>query len=162
MSRVAQPLQSIISTPRNDREEEAVDNTGPRIQPQPTEDLPADPSPDPTRSFPHPTTKPHNQQSTSPSPSSLPSTSYHSSIQAWLDQALPASPTTRDLTATHTSSQSDKQDHCLKRKRGALSDLAGSDHTIPLTKKALKQHLALTMSSDQSTIVDVCTPIQSK
>lgn len=104
-----------------------------------------------------PTMKPHNQHSTIPPASNRPSTSHHSSVQAWLDQALQAPPTPEDSSAAQTLSQCDRQNTSLKRKRSASSDPRESDHTIPLTRKALKQHLALTRSSGQSTLLDVCT-----
>ncbi|KAL8905672.1 MAG: hypothetical protein Q9207_002486 [Kuettlingeria erythrocarpa] len=115
--------------------------------------------PRPTGSQPHPTTKPHNQHTTIPPPSNTPSTSQYSSVQAWIDQALQVLPTTEVLAAPQPSGQCDREDNRLKRKRSASSDQGKSAHTIPLTRNALKQHLALTMSSDQSTLVDnVFTP----
>ncbi|KAL8933513.1 MAG: hypothetical protein Q9216_006330 [Gyalolechia sp. 2 TL-2023] len=92
-----------------------------------------------------------SQPSSTPSLSHSPFTSYHSSVQDWIDQLLPA---VNPSATPQRSSQRDRQDHRPKRKRSIsiiLTDLEASTPTIPLTKKALKKHLALTMSSDPST-----------
>ncbi|KAL9010127.1 MAG: hypothetical protein Q9173_004910 [Seirophora scorigena] len=88
---------------------------------------------------------------------------YHSrsSIHTWLDQTpLP----TETSIATQTSHEQDFRANRLKRRRSVSPDLekAAPAFAAPLTRKALEQHLTLTMSSDQSTLVDqIFTPTKN-
>ncbi|KAL8959340.1 MAG: hypothetical protein Q9193_003780, partial [Seirophora villosa] len=70
-----------------------------------------------------------------------------SSIDSWLDQ------TTETLTPTQTSYEQDVQVNHPKRKWTPSPDLEEPEPrpVVPLTRTVLKQHLAFTMSSDQST-----------
>lgn len=77
-----------------------------------------------------------------------------SSIHSWLDQ------TTETLTPTETSYEQDIQANHPKRKRTPSPDLKEPEPRpiVPLTRTVLKQHLALTMSSDRSTSVSTYNP----
>lgn len=100
----------------------------------------------------HPASVARKQQSITSQPSH---TSYdsHSSIYTWLDR------TGETLKAAQTSDEQCDQANRRKRKRTASPDLEQPEPGLnaPLTRKALKQHLASTMSPDQSTLTPVRT-----
>ena len=95
-----------------------------------------------------------NQQSTTLPLTIAPQRTHQSSIQAWINRALPAA----DCSVTpQTFHQREKSSSHLKRRRSESPDSAEtvpSTHTVPLTRAALRKHLA-SMSSDNSTSVDV-------
>ncbi|KAL8953325.1 MAG: hypothetical protein Q9222_000819 [Ikaeria aurantiellina] len=93
----------------------------------------------------HPAAVTPDQHSASSQPSKA-SYNSHTSVHTWLER------TTETSTATHTPSEHDVQAVCRKRKRSSPSTLEEAERTltVPLTRKALKQHLASNMSSDQS------------
>ncbi len=86
---------------------------------------------------------------------SLNDTSYtRNSVQSWLRENIQ---TTRTLSSTKTSREQGIQVNGRKRKRGASPELQEAGPTAQLTRKALNTHLASMMSSDQSSVTNVCT-----
>lgn len=149
---IVPPYQSTTSASGKNREEEVLNTIGRGIQLQIKEDIQTDQLLHPTVCLLHPMTETQKQRFTSSPPSNRFSTSRHPSIQAWLDQMLPA---TESLTATQTSRQCDIRANRLKRKRSTSSDPGQFDYITPLTRIALKRHLALTMLWDESTSAGV-------
>lgn len=158
MGSVASATHPATFTSRGNREEDGLDTNSLDAQSHTTKT-----SPDPLlastlHSLPHPSTRPHHPLSNSEPASTVPLNSSHSSAQTWLDQV---SALTRGSTASQKASQCERQPDRLKRKRSSSSDPGEVTPSIPLTRKALEQHLALTMSTNSSTTVDVCLTIRS-
>lgn len=91
-----------------------------------------------------------------PSCSSESNVSSHSRspLQTWLETTQ--QPSDNSTATTQISPERGIRVNALKRKRDTPVDLDGQSSNIPLTKRALRQHLVLTMSSDQSTVINVC------
>ncbi|KAL9593856.1 MAG: hypothetical protein Q9219_007352 [cf. Caloplaca sp. 3 TL-2023] len=107
----------------------------------------------------HPAAVVQTQQSVPSQPSSASFNSYNS-IQTWLNQT---SSSIESPTATSTSLEHVQVNHA-KRKRSTSPEFGQPqlDLTVPLTRKALKQHLLSTMSSDQSNLPNqVFTPTRN-
>ena len=116
------------------------------LQPQPPLDSACNSS--------HPAAVLENQQSVPSQPSSASFNSLNS-IHTWLHQTL--SPT-ESPTATPPSPEHVQINHS-KRKRSPSPEFGPLQlsPTVPLTRKALKQHFLSTMSSDPSTVPNVRT-----
>ncbi|KAL8823504.1 MAG: hypothetical protein Q9170_008355 [Blastenia crenularia] len=140
------------------RDDDALDTELHAIQPQSPIDVTSNPALVPTLNL--PPSKPPNRHSAAAPQPQQPSAIHQSSLEAWIDQALLAP---ESFVANQTPKHCDGPDNRLKRKRvSSTSTSTGPTDflpTIPLTRKALKQHLASTMSSDSSTLADnVFTP----